>query len=377
MKRWDDLQILRLMDEAAESDPGALTNGLQLMERARPTRELDHERDPPAFAQELLLARDAGLLTFQDRVFAQRPADPRYEAYQWLQQICDLSLTIAGRDRARGREVIVELPDPDQDDGRIISGLVLEEIARGIADAFTPTQLPIFLVSSGVPKEFTPSPVTGEKWEYVLSVLSTLHDGGSAARRALRVFIGAWLSDRLHESPSDRGRRRIVNRLGRQGWHVENEVLVVGDKTTVDISTLAPMDRDARIASLHPSIREVAAKYLDSGHPEVAIFEAFKALNIRVKDVTGIDDDGQGLMGSAMRDDNPPVRFGDLSTESGRNIQAGFRFMFMGAVRGIRNPNAHEQFRPLNDEEAFEQLSFASMLMRRLDAAVVHTHAGS
>jgi len=40
--------------------------------------------------------------------------------------------------------------------------------------------------------------------------------------------------------------------------------------------------------------------------------------------------------------------------ESGRNVQAGFRFMFMGAVRGIRNPDAHELFRPLNDEEAFE-----------------------
>jgi uncharacterized protein (TIGR02391 family) len=109
---------------------------------------------------------------------------------------------------------------------------------------------------------------------------------------------------------------------------------------------------------------------MDSGHPEVAIFEAFKAINIRVKEMTRIDDDGQSLMGTAMRDNNPPIKFADLSSEAGRNIQAGFRFMFMGAVRGIRNPDAHEQFQPLNEEEAFEELSFASMLMRRLDAAV-------
>ena len=34
----------------------------------------------------------------------------------------------------------------------------------------------------------------------------------------------------------------------------------------------------------------------------------------------------------------------------------------MGAVRGIRNPDAHELFK-----EALETLAFASLLMRRLD----------
>ena len=41
--------------------------------------------------------------------------------------------------------------------------------------------------------------------------------------------------------------------------------------------------------------------------------------------------------------------------------------MFMSAVLGIRNPDAHELFVPLDEEEALEKLAFASMLMRRLD----------
>ncbi len=45
----------------------------------------------------------------------------------------------------------------------------------------------------------------------------------------------------------------------------------------------------------------------------------------------------------------------------------------MGAVRGIRNPNAHELFIPLNEEEAFEQLGLASMLLRRLDGVKSQT----
>lgn len=39
-------------------------------------------------------------------------------------------------------------------------------------------------------------------------------------------------------------------------------------------------------------MREVADRYLQSGHPEVAIFEAFNAINNRVKTMTGLDLDG-------------------------------------------------------------------------------------
>jgi uncharacterized protein (TIGR02391 family) len=123
--------------------------------------------------------------------------------------------------------------------------------------------------------------------------------------------------------------------------------------------------------SQRPDVREVADRYLESGYPEVAIFEAFKAINNRVKAMTGLDLDGSKLMGEAFADTDPPIILGDPCTETGRNIQAGFRLLFMGAVRGIRNPDAHELFKALDAEEALETLAFASMLMRRLDAAQV------
>jgi uncharacterized protein (TIGR02391 family) len=90
--------------------------------------------------------------------------------------------------------------------------------------------------------------------------------------------------------------------------------------------------------------------------------------------MTGLDLDGSKLMGEAFADSDPPIVLADLSTETGRNVQAGFRFLFMGAVRGIRNPDAHELFKALDAEEALETLALASMLMRRLDAAQVRTH---
>jgi uncharacterized protein (TIGR02391 family) len=92
-------------------------------------------------------------------------------------------------------------------------------------------------------------------------------------------------------------------------------------------------------------------------------------VNKRVREMTALDLDGSELMNRAFSEQNPLIVLADLSTETGKNIQGGYRFMFMGAVRGLRNPDAHELFVPLDDEDALEKLGFASMLLRRLDDA--------
>jgi uncharacterized protein (TIGR02391 family) len=369
--RWDDLQLLHLIDEFEETDQtGHLSSGYNLIQAASGGQAIDWDRDTRTFARELLLARAAGYLEWTDQLYPNRPqTDPAVNAHQWLQEIRDLRLTLPGRDRARGREILRPLPDPDEDDDRPITGMTLEEVARVIGDTYTSAQLPRYLRESGIAEQFIPAEAEGNKWEYVLGGFEALHDGGSAARRSLRQFIGGWLEGRYHTPPRADVRRRIVGLLAAQGWHVNDGRLVIGERTADVVGALTPLGQDARIAALHADVREVADRYLESGHPEVAIFEAFKAVNNRVKTMTGLDLDGSKLMGEAFTDSDPPIALADLSTETGRNIQAGFRFLFMGAVRGIRNPDAHELFKALDAEEALETLAFASMLMRRLDEA--------
>jgi uncharacterized protein (TIGR02391 family) len=369
--RWDDLQLLRSIDEFATSDQtGQLASGYNLMQALSAGQPIDWDRDCRAFARELLLARNAGYLEWKDPFHPGiRGLDPIIEAQQWLQHINDVRLTLDGRDRARGRVIQRPLPDPDEDDDRPVTGMTLEEIARAIGDTCTASQLPRYLRESGIPEEFIPAEVAGNKWEYVLGVFETLHDGGSAARRALRQFVGGWLEGRYHTPPHPEIRKRVTALLAAQGWHVSDGRLVIGERSGDVVGTLTPLGQDARIAALHVDVREVADRYLQSGHPEVAIFEAFKAINNRVKTMTGLELDGTSLMGEAFKDSDPPLALADLSTDTGRNIQAGFWFMFMGAVRGIRNPDAHERFKALDAEEALETLAFASMLMRRLDHA--------
>lgn len=67
--------------------------------------------------------------------------------------------------------------------------------------------------------------------------------------------------------------------------------------------------------------------------------------------------------------DHPHLDFGGSGTTTGQNVHAGYRFLFVGAVQAIRNPSAHERMSPMDEDEAFEQLNLASLLMRRLDKA--------
>lgn len=370
--RWDDRQLLKLIDDLEETgDIGPLNNGLELMRRAG-GQAIDWGRDTRPFARELLLAHRAGYLEWRDlsdrRVGG---TDPLANSEQWLQVIYELRLTIAGRDRARGRIILKPLPEPEEDDDRIITGMTLEEIARALADVYTETQLPRYLADSGIPPEFLVAEANQGKWEYVIWVLERLLEAGSAARRVAREFIGGWLDGRHHVPPRPEVRGRIVAFLAQEGWHVVDGRLVVGDRTYDAAGILTPLGRDVRVAALHPLVRQVSDRYVEDDHMDAAIFEAFKAVNNRVKDLTLLDLDGQALMAKAFADTEPRIRLGDLSTQTGRNIQAGFRFLFMGAAQGIRNPNAHEQFRDLSAEEGLEALAFASLLMRRLDEATV------
>ena len=321
------------------------------MQAASDGRALDWDRDGRAFVRELVLALNGGYLEWVDMTTPNvARADPTTDAQRWLQEIRDLRLTLSGRDRARGRLFQRPLPDPEEDDDRPVTGMTLEEIARQIGDTYSGSQLPRYLGDSGIPAEVIPAEVTGSKWAYVLGVFEALHDGGSASRRSLREFIGSWLGGRLHAPPPPEVRERITALLAGQGWHVVDDKLVIGERTGAVASALTPHEQDARIGALHSDFREVADRYLESGHAEVAIFEAFKAINKRVKAMTGLDLDGSKLMGEAFANTDPPLVLGDLSTQTGRDIQAGFRFLFMGAVQGIRNPDAHELFKALDDE---------------------------
>ena len=126
--------------------------------------------------------------------------------------------------------------------------------------------------------------------------------------------------------------------------------------------------------NIHPQIISIAKGRFDDGHYADAVEAAFKEINTRVKkiyrDRTSVEKDGAKLMQAAFSIQNPIIRLGDTSTETGANIQQGYMEMFVGAMIGIRNPQAHNNLL-VSKDKAIRKLHFASMLMYKIDDELV------
>jgi uncharacterized protein (TIGR02391 family) len=130
---------------------------------------------------------------------------------------------------------------------------------------------------------------------------------------------------------------------------------------------------------IHPLIISVSKNQFIDGYYAEAAENAFKEINSRVKKIYHILDssstipDGKDVMNKVFTPNNPMLELCDRSTDSGKNIQLGFKEMFSGSMSALRNPKAHENIQ-LTSDDAMRQIIFASMLMYKIDDGVAYSH---
>ena len=130
---------------------------------------------------------------------------------------------------------------------------------------------------------------------------------------------------------------------------------------------------------VHPKIKRASEKLFKDGSYANATCDAFIEINVRVKslfsklrpDATKIPD-GDTVMKTVFSANSPMVKFCDISSETGSNIQKGFMEMLSGAMSALRNPKSHENIL-ISRENAMRQIIFASMLMYKIDEAVAYS----
>ncbi len=276
----------------------------------------------------------------------------------------DFHLTPLGRDRARCRIYEREPPDPGEDDGRPITQLVFARIAKIVAGHYAPDRLRLFLEDSQIPPDMI-APLDDP--EAGLLDLFRRFDGPSAQRRVLRHFLGRWLGQELPSGPDTDEEKELLTDLARQGWHVRDGRLVVGEP--LRRAAVAPLLGGDLLANLHPSIQAAARPYFSSGHQAVAVLEACKAIELRVQELLGSAKSGQALMAEAFGGNTPRLCLNQGRSQVEIDEQEGFKLIFMGVMRGVRNPKAHALFYELDERRALDYLGLASLLMRRLDDA--------
>lgn len=123
-----------------------------------------------------------------------------------------------------------------------------------------------------------------------------------------------------------------------------------------------------RFADLHPKIQEHCRERFRSGQYADAILAAYKVVLNEVKNVANIHNlDGKQLVEKAFSLSNPIIKLNDLATQSDKDEQLGFMMLFSGAAVGIRNPKAHDLVVQEDKLKTLRYLTFASLLLERLD----------
>jgi len=138
------------------------------------------------------------------------------------------------------------------------------------------------------------------------------------------------------------------------------------DREAVDPSSLHAFEQREIYAKFPPKVR----KLFDDGHYTQATFEAFKFIDKFVQKHSKMGESGYKLMMAAFDKAKPNwIKLTPAFSASEIDEQEGFRFMFAGAMTGIRNPRGHEFTIHDDIDTCLDHLGFASMLMRRLEAA--------
>jgi uncharacterized protein (TIGR02391 family) len=147
------------------------------------------------------------------------------------------------------------------------------------------------------------------------------------------------------------------------------------------VRTLAEAERRATElrASLlsrgvHPDVLTFCRAELVADNYFHAVLEATKSIANKLRTQSGLTGDGAGLVEAALCGDKPILAINDLATESEWSEQRGFANLVKGVFGMFRNTTAHEAriLWEIGIADAEDLMSMASLIHRRLDAALKH-----
>lgn len=215
------------------------------------------------------------------------------------------------------------------------------------------------------------------KWRRLAFVISSNQGSTGTGNALIALITAAMRPDRTLDRATEahRSRDELNQVLSLVGLRVRDDGKVA--RATRTQTSDAARDRTERLRTLLDR-RGAHAEVLAYCRPELlrndyyeAVFEAIKGLGSRMRQLTGLDADGYGLVESAMGGSSPQLRINALQTRTQRDEQLGVANLAKGVFSAFRNPAAHEPRAEwtLTEKDALDVLGTLSMIHRRLDGA--------
>lgn len=255
----------------------------------------------------------------------------------------------------------------------------VEQICRILGEAVTGNQIAGLIAPLKVTE--APEDRQGTKWKRLFNAVASAQSKQRDGRPLIRLVSEVMTPVRFDSPERLEATRAAVNeRLLLYGFEVLPDGRI---RTAVSAQTLNEAMQRARSLQTGLADRGVHARVMAFCRSELleenyfhAVLEACKSVADHIRELTGLTDDGNSLVDKATSTAAglPLLAFNSLSTAWERSEHTGLATLAKGLFSAIRNPTAHAprvQW-AVNEQEALDVLTIASMLHRRLDQAIVH-----
>lgn len=130
---------------------------------------------------------------------------------------------------------------------------------------------------------------------------------------------------------------------------------------------------DLTSRGVHPDVLRFCREELLADNYFHAVLEAVKSVADKIRQRTGLTDDGAVLVDRAFSGDTPMLAINELKSESEKGEQRGFSNLVKGTFSMFRNTTAHAPriHWQMSKEDAEDLFSMVSLMHRRIDAAIM------
>ncbi len=197
-------------------------------------------------------------------------------------------------------------------------------------------------------------------------------------RRAILEFIRQAMQPSRHLRHPERfeAMRDHLNRaLAFDGLAVLEDGRLVSATRASTLTEAEQRARELRASletrGVHPDVLRFCQAELLADNYFHAVLEATKSIAEKIRDTTGLSDDGAELIDRALSGSPPMIAINPLQTKSQHSEQKGFAMLLKGIFGMFRNPTAHAPriSWQMEKADAEDLLSTLSLVHRRLDTS--------
>ncbi len=254
----------------------------------------------------------------------------------------------------------------------------LEAICKALGDTgigLTGSEIDSLLIQAGIDN---PDPSL-TKWKKLFNALYIQQEKDKCGNKVVDFIQKAMTPSRFinnHER-FETLRRSLNHALLFLGYELrEDGQIGIVEKA----KTLSEAERRTQSLRSGLSARNVHSQVLRFCREELlqenyfhAVFEATKSIAERIRELTGLTDDGAALIDEAFKIEYPRLMINTLQTETEKSEQKGLINFIKGILGMFRNTTGHAPKIKweISEKDALEILSAISLVHRKIDTATI------